>query len=568
MSAIYGKLQLINSTQEGVDQEFELGKASISIGRAQTNDVVLNDSRASRNHALIECKDTGCQIKDLGSTNGVRVNGNLVKAETLKPGDLLTIGNSSLRFQVDAPYEEPGMTMINTVADLEATLNQVPFSISLNETKLPRLVVHTPLKTWEIILDQKMDAVTIGRSSDNTIVLEHAKVSRNHARIEQHIQGFKLVDPGSTNGTWLHDERVSEHWLEDGDAFRIGDAQFLFKKAIDQNDLTLIDGDLLKSQARRPVIFIPGFLGSELWLGNERVWPNVRLMFKQPELFLLNEQSRLEPRGLVGEVVIIPNLVKQEQYNRLGDYLIEELGYQRGVDYFEFAYDFRVDVRESAKKLAQAVDEWAVNQPVTIIAHSLGTLVGRYYVEKLGGKRKTERLLLMGGPHQGTPKAATTLMVGPDILPFGFLGERIRSIMAEFPSMYQILPTYACAVDQNGKEFSLLEDHGWVKEQQRPMVQQAAQFRKELGTRASIPTISIFGYGLKTTSRISFSRDQEGNWKNVAFTVDPNGDNTIPERSAILEGSEIHPVQQHHGALYVDNDVKMRLKLELTRKTK
>jgi len=37
------------------------------------------------------------------------------------------------------------------------------------------------------------------------------------------------------------------------------------------------------------------------------------------------------------------------------------------------------------------------------------------------------------------------------------------------------------------------------------------------------------------------------------------------EQSAYLPGSDIHPVQQHHGTLFVDNDVRMRLKLELTR---
>ena len=51
----------------------------------------------------------------------------------------------------------------------------------------------------------------------------------------------------------------------------------------------------------------------------------------------------------------------------------------------------------------------------------------------------------------------------------------------------------------------------------------------------------------------------------MVYTSEPGGDNTIPERSAVLEGSDIHPVQQYHGTLYVDNDVKMRLKLELTR---
>ncbi len=47
--------------------------------------------------------------------------------------------------------------------------------------------------------------------------------------------------------------------------------------------------------------------------------------------------------------------------------------------------------------------------------------------------------------------------------------------------------------------------------------------------------------------------------------MEPGGDGTIPEHSAVLEGSEIHPVRQQHGALFVDSDVKMRLKLELTR---
>ena len=39
----------------------------------------------------------------------------------------------------------------------------------------------------------------------------------------------------------------------------------------------------------------------------------------------------------------------------------------------------------------------------------------------------------------------------------------------------------------------------------------------------------------------------------------------IPQHSAILPGAEIHPVRQQHGSLYVDDDVRMRLKLELTR---
>ena len=56
-----------------------------------------------------------------------------------------------------------------------------------------------------------------------------------------------------------------------------------------------------------------------------------------------------------------------------------------------------------------------------------------------------------------------------------------------------------------------------------------------------------------------------GKLSDVAYTTAPSGDSTILEKSAVLDGSEIHPVQQYHGSLFVDNDVKMRLKLELAR---
>ena len=55
--------------------------------------------------------------------------------------------------------------------------------------------------------------------------------------------------------------------------------------------------------------------------------------------------------------------------------------------------------------------------------------------------------------------------------------------------------------------------------------------------------------------------------KKVSFVEEVAGDSTVPAGSAVLKDSEIHPVYQEHGALYVDNDVKMRLKVELTRST-
>ncbi len=76
------------------------------------------------------------------------------------------------------------------------------------------------------------------------------------------------------------------------------------------------------------------------------------------------------------------------------------MGYEREKNFIEFAYDWRQDVRQSARDLAKFIEGWNVQGPITIIAHSLGTLVSRYYVEMLGGKKKVGRLMLIGGPHQ------------------------------------------------------------------------------------------------------------------------------------------------------------------------
>jgi hypothetical protein len=70
---------------------------------------------------------------------------------------------------------------------------------------------------------------------------------------------------------------------------------------------------------------------------------------------------------------------------------------------------------------------------------------------------------------------------------------------------------------------------------------------------------------LKTIASLTLQRDAAGAIKKIDYRSEANGDSTILEMSTVLEGSEIHPVQQYHGSLFVDKDVKMRLKLELTR---
>jgi hypothetical protein len=56
-----------------------------------------------------------------------------------------------------------------------------------------------------------------------------------------------------------------------------------------------------------------------------------------------------------------------------------------------------------------------------------------------------------------------------------------------------------------------------------------------------------------------------GGWQRLSVAREESGDTVVPESSSVLQNTEIHPVRQPHGTLFLDNDVKMRLKMELTK---
>ncbi len=563
MEPIFGYLKL--QLPGAGEQEFEISKAEITIGRGQTNDIVLQDSRVSRSHARFEFHPDGeVVVVDLGSTNGVRVNGVRLEQVKLAPGDVVFIGGSQIT-HVKASADDQDMTIIDTEADLDRTIAEAVLPVSLNDTSQDRLVICTPEKTWELELNDQVDSLSIGRSSNNSIVIEHPSVSRSHARIVRDHRTFRLKDLGSSNGLSVNGQKVDEIVLDDGVSVRLGYATLIYKRGFSEEHLT-IAGTSFKMPARHPVVFVPGIMGSELWLGKERIWPNLKVLFKEPEFFKYPGLPGIEARGILQEVVVVPNLIKLEQYSRLGDYLVEDLGYTRGIDFFEFAYDWRQDVRKTARQLSQFIDSLTVKLPIKIIAHSLGTLVSRYYIERCGGKDKIDKLILMGGPHLGTPNAVSSLLFGPDVLPFGLLGERLRKVISTFETSYQILPVYSCGMDQFGQSFNFMKEDIWLTDEQKPLWQAAREFKRELGTKTSISTTCIFGYGQKTVDRIKLLRKPDGKVSNSVYETRANGDGSVPENSAVLEGADFHPVHQLHGVLFVDNDVKMRLRLELVGK--
>ena len=70
------------------------------IGRSRECDIVLDDSNVSRRHAELHPDLDGWTIGDLGSTNGVRVNGRRIEhREPLQPGDRIDLGATTLVFE-------------------------------------------------------------------------------------------------------------------------------------------------------------------------------------------------------------------------------------------------------------------------------------------------------------------------------------------------------------------------------------------------------------------------------------------------------------------------------------
>ncbi len=96
-TALPDRLVVLEGPNEGA--EYPLGDRRLLIGRGEECDIALNDTSVSRVHADIERDDSGrFRIGDLGSSNGLRVNGMETQATTLYSGDIVELGDVELQF--------------------------------------------------------------------------------------------------------------------------------------------------------------------------------------------------------------------------------------------------------------------------------------------------------------------------------------------------------------------------------------------------------------------------------------------------------------------------------------
>jgi len=220
---------------------------------------------------------------------------------------------------------------------------------------------------------------------------------------------------------------------------------------------------------RDVVVLLPGITGSVLANANgKEVWsPSAGAIWRaigslggsitELDLDPAGEGGGVTAPRLVPDATIVPGLIKIDGYTRIEQTLVAQLGLEPGRNYFPFPYDWRLDNRVNARRLEQQAMAWltqwrassgAADARLVLIAHSMGGLVSRYFLECLGGWQHTRTLITLGTPHRGSLNAVDFLVHGMK-KGIGPLGVDVSPLLRSLPSVYQLLPTYPC-IDAGG----------------------------------------------------------------------------------------------------------------------
>jgi len=188
----------------------------LTIGRASSNKVVLSDGRASDTHAQILYDSlNGMVVEDLGSTNGVQVNGEtIMRKSRITKDDTVRIGDSKLSFEVTGTLDETGGE--KTIA--AGSRYHAPLRMVLTFTD-----DGGPRKENVVLKESAM----IGKDRDCDVSVVSPTVSRKHAQLVN-LGGGKagIKDYNSTNYTYVNGVMASETVeLKEGDVIKLGNVE-------------------------------------------------------------------------------------------------------------------------------------------------------------------------------------------------------------------------------------------------------------------------------------------------------------------------------------------------------
>ena len=270
---------------------------------------------------------------------------------------------------------------------------------------------------------------------------------------------------------------------------------------------------MARSEMKDIIVLLPGICGSVLKRGDKDIWSFSRIgsalvtetLWPWPQGPSLNDQllfNRNDPddndddsdfdirdldgvtaTSLVKSAGMVPGLFNflPTGYEKIRKKIASRFNIvqgnfstgdaERGVDegkanYYEFPYDWRRSNAVNARKLKGLLtdrlnarrkylnDGFNVNDPdpakVILVAHSMGGLISRYYIECLEGWRDCKALITLGTPFRGSVKSLDYLANGHQIANLKIANLEIANFvdltnaMRSLPSVYQLLPTFEC----------------------------------------------------------------------------------------------------------------------------
>jgi CHAT domain-containing protein len=217
--------------------------------------------------------------------------------------------------------------------------------------------------------------------------------------------------------------------------------------ALDRNALLGLDGGGVyvdKVTGKKPIaIILPGIMGSNLDLGNKKIWINYMR-------FLVGDLSKLD----ISRKDISASSIIKTSYKKLVDYLCTE------YDVVTFPFDWRLPMAEAAELLKARVEQYLVFKvPIKIIGHSMGGVVTRDFIinhpatwKKLNAS-KDFKLLLLGAPLGGSYRIPYVLAGKDPIISqlskidLKHTKKELLDMFRKYPGLLGLLPVAKDAVD-------------------------------------------------------------------------------------------------------------------------
>lgn len=192
---------------------------------------------------------------------------------------------------------------------------------------------------------------------------------------------------------------------------------------------------------KRPLIFIPGILGSQLKRSTDgsEVWPG--LLRTHGGLSLdpadASRYRDVFASGVIGHVLSTP--VYGPLFNRLA-----EKGYQLNVNLYAFAYDWRLSNADNAEELKKLIERVRANGEVDLLAHSMGGILAERYILKNDGSHHVAKLITVGTPWLGAPKVINTLETGEFFEGWSrliMLRGTLKKLVEFYPGAHELIPS-------------------------------------------------------------------------------------------------------------------------------